>query len=275
MSTSAFLLALSLSLAFLVQPPMPPTGSPQIESEAKESVINLDAFESSKTGQNSNAASPNPGLAPTTRTETMAGCQSLLSGTDTCEGQLEAAQAVCPDDFVVVDQMEFTYAIATGVQVRVEYNPGYCPNAPVVINVSEEDFQRLPLVPSELEIQPASLEGYVNLPVFIHTSDEPQVLTTTILGTNVLIEATPHSFAFDYGDGESRTTSDPGQQYPDTTNAHTYVRPGAYATTLTTAWTGRFSVNGGSTWQTISGTATTQTTSNPIEIVESVPLLTN
>lgn len=162
----------------------------------------------------------------------------------------------------------------TGERSAPRYVAGYCPSDNVEITVTAQDFKRLTLKPSVLSIAPDDLNGFVNLPVFIHTSAEPQRLSTQILGSEVLIEAKPISFTFEYGDDtKPHTTTHPGSPYPDTTNGHTYKRPGTYNIELVTTWSGEFSVNNGQTWTAIDGFNTTTTTPLALTIKESTPLL--
>ncbi|MBO9556863.1 MAG: hypothetical protein J7523_20015, partial [Cellulomonas sp.] len=49
---------------------------------------------------------------------------------------------------------------------------------------------------------------------------------------------------------------------------HQYEHPGTTTITLTATWTGRYLIDGTTTWHTINGTATTTTTSTPLTIEE-------
>jgi hypothetical protein len=110
--------------------------------------------------------------------------------------------------------------------------------------------------------------------VYFYTSDTPQTLETQILNTPVLVEATPETFSWDYGDDSPSSTSEnPGGPYPDDTHAHAYRNAGDFNTTLTTTWSGRFSVDGGRTWEPINGQATTTEQSPTLPVRESIPLL--
>lgn len=132
-----------------------------------------------------------------------------------------------------------------------------------------EDFQRLPLAPSALHIQPERPVVLVNMPTITHTDPTPQLLTTTLLGYPIEVEATPSSYTWDYGDGTPPiTTTSPGHPYPDHDVAHPYAAPGTYTITLTTHLTGRYRLVGTTTWHPITGTATTTTASPPLTAEE-------
>lgn len=122
---------------------------------------------------------------------------------------------------------------------------------------------------------PQDGEPVINLPFIVQSSAAPQLLRTTIIGTSVLIEATPTQFVWDYGDGsELFVTSDPNKQYPEHAYEHTYTKRGAVTVTLTTTWQGRFQVGGGA-WQAIPGTVTTNETSDSITVIELLPVNIN
>ncbi|WP_223145171.1 PKD domain-containing protein [Actinotalea subterranea] len=131
-----------------------------------------------------------------------------------------------------------------------------------------EDFRRLPLAPPALAVQPATGEHLVTMPAIAYTQAPAQTLTTDLLGTPVQVEATPTSYTWDFGDGTTITTTSPGHPYPDHDVTHPYTRVGTWTITLTTTYTGRYTLADDPTWHTINGTATTTTTSAPITTVE-------
>ena len=145
----------------------------------------------------------------------------------------------------------------------------------VTVEVVMREFQELPLAGSGITFAPTSGEPVINLPFIVQSSADPQLLNTTILGTRVLIEATPTRFAWDYGDGSQPfVTTDPNRRYPDHSYEHTYTKRGPVTVSLTTTWRGRFQVAGGA-WQTIPGTVTTNETSDSITVIELLPVNIN
>jgi hypothetical protein len=129
-------------------------------------------------------------------------------------------------------------------------------------------FRRLPLAPSPLVVQPDRGWVLVNKPTVVHADATPQTLTTTVLGTAVTIAATPTSYAWDFGDGATMTTTDPGHPWPDGTLTHTYQRVGAYRITLATTWSATYSVEGDPAVRDVPGTATTTSTTAPLAAQE-------
>lgn len=137
------------------------------------------------------------------------------------------------------------------------------------------EFQELPLVGSGIKFQPQDGNPVINMPFIVQTQTAAQVLNTTIVGTAVLIEATPTQFSWDYGDGtEPFVTADPNKPYPGHSYEHIYTKRGEVTVTLATTWRGRFQVAGGA-WQTIPGTVTTRESTNAISVTERLPVNIN
>ncbi len=128
-------------------------------------------------------------------------------------------------------------------------------------------FRRLPLAPSPLVVQPDRGWVLVNKPTVVHAEGGPQTVVTTILGTAVTVTATPVSYAWDFGDGATLSTTDPGRPWPDGTLAHAYTRLGGYRLTLTTTWSATYTVAADPAVHMVPGTATT-TSATPLEVRE-------
>lgn len=139
---------------------------------------------------------------------------------------------------------------------------------PVVPVLTAEDFRRLPLPAPVLHVQPDRDRVLVNVETIVYTDPSPVVLTTEVLGVPVTVEATPSSFAYDWGDGHATETRDPGRPYPAFDVFHEYEAPGRVVITLTTEWTGRYQVAGDPRWREVAGSATTSTTSREIDVEE-------
>lgn len=118
-------------------------------------------------------------------------------------------------------------------------------------------FRRLPLAPSPLVVQPGRGWVLVNKPTVVHAEGGPQTLTTTVLGLEVTVTATPTGYAWDFGDGATLTTTEPGRPWPDGALAHSYLRVGSYRLGLTTTWSATYTIAGDPTVRDVPGTATT------------------
>ena len=142
------------------------------------------------------------------------------------------------------------------------------PEAPPIV-VTEANFRALPLVPSVITVGPAQGWVPVNMATIVYTDAHPQVITTALLGQPVTVRATPTQFAWDWADGSAPTvTTDPGRPWPDHSVAHDYLRTGTYAVTMTTTWTGEYSLDAGTTYSPIAGTAATTSSAPPLVVRE-------
>ena len=149
-----------------------------------------------------------------------------------------------------------------------------CPGDAGFPTLTATDLQRLPLVPSTIRIEPPTGWTLANVPTIVWTPNPTQTLRTTVLGVGVSVRASPTMFTWDFDDDTSTlTTADPGAPYPNESITHTYRAAGTHRLTLTTQWTGQFLVDGYPTWQPITGTATTTTTSGPLTVHTARPHL--
>ena len=104
-------------------------------------------------------------------------------------------------------------------------------------------------------------------PMMVWTSPNKQTFNITLLGTAIEVEATPVSFNWDWGDGQSFETTDPGTPYPNYTVSHAYeVTGNGYVIRLRTSWSARWRITGQTQWHQVNGTVTTTETSSPFNI---------
>ena len=104
-------------------------------------------------------------------------------------------------------------------------------------------------------------------PMMVWTSPNKQTFNITLLGTAVEVEATPVSFNWDWGDGQSFDTTDPGTPYPNYTVSHAYeVTGNGYVIKLRTSWSARWRIAGQAQWHQVNGTVTTTETSSPFNL---------
>ncbi|WP_432511928.1 PKD domain-containing protein [Kineococcus sp. SYSU DK001] len=129
---------------------------------------------------------------------------------------------------------------------------------PVVIPaVTVADLRRVGLPPSPVHLQPDTGQALLNVPLVLRTTGGTVTRDTTVLGFPVTIRATPTDWTWDLGDGAGiGPTSDPGRAYPHQTLTHTYTEPGDRTITLTTTWSGEYTI-AGLPYRPIEGTATT------------------
>lgn len=126
------------------------------------------------------------------------------------------------------------------------------------ISLTVQDLASFPITPATIHQQnpPHTLKNY-------HTNfwadPNPQEFTTVIAGRQVQVRATPVLYTFDYGDGTSKTTTNPGYRLgedvwdEETPTSHQYQEARDFTFQLTTTYRGEYSVEGGP-WQVIDGT---------------------
>ena len=153
--------------------------------------------------------------------------------------------------------------IDLGVRCARPGTPEAAEAAPVVITVTREDFAKMPVKPLQANAGPQDGWLPVNMVNVLYTEPAAQELSVELLDTPVAIRATPVSYHWDLGDGNTITTSDPGKPYPAEVVTSTYTQEGWYDITLTTTFSGQFSVAGGE-WQDIDGTI--EVASDPVPI---------
>lgn len=148
------------------------------------------------------------------------------------------------------------------------------PATPVLtVGLIRNAFAELELPAGTLVIQPPDGLTLVNFDTnFYTTSTQPIARTVTLLGRRVTLEATPSTYRWTFGDGESLTTSDPGAAYPDLRVTHNYLHKDTYRPSLATTYTGRYRVGGGP-WRQIPGTVTINGPSRPLRAIEAEPKL--
>ncbi|WP_198393281.1 PKD domain-containing protein [Brevibacterium yomogidense] len=94
-----------------------------------------------------------------------------------------------------------------------------------------------------------------------------KTFSAELLGFPLQIRATPIEFHWDFGDGNSTSTTSPGQEPSHPQNGsitHIYSTKGERTVTLTTVYTGEY--NYGSGWSTIPGTAAVESDRLPMTV---------
>ncbi len=133
-------------------------------------------------------------------------------------------------------------------------------------------FERVPLPPSTLVVQPPNGRTLVNFDTNFYTETEPFTRAVTLLGQRVELSIRPTSFAWRFGDGESATTSSPGSAYPDLEITHNYLRKGRVTPSVDTTYTATYRVNGGPA-QPVPGSVTIPGAAVPLRVVTARPQL--
>ena len=157
--------------------------------------------------------------------------------------------------------------IVTPQECTAQANTG-APLAAGPTTVSNEQVARLIPHGSGINRYPSG-EIFVifKQPMMVWTSPNKQTFNITLLNTPVEVEATPTSFNWDWGDGQSFDTTDPGTPYPNYTVSHAYeVTGNGYVIRLRTSWSARWRIAGQTQWHQVNGTVTTTETSSPFNL---------
>lgn len=136
--------------------------------------------------------------------------------------------------------------------------------------VTEADFAELPIEAASVGFEP-ELQGFgfLDSHTNVFAGSETQVLTEEMLGYQVDIRAIPIEYHFDYGEGSTTSSFEPGAALPDydsagyavdktdteTATSHVYTATGTYEVTIATDYIGEYRVDGGE-WISIPGEAT-------------------
>jgi hypothetical protein len=113
------------------------------------------------------------------------------------------------------------------------------------------------------------------------TTDANRTLpTATVVGRRVRLRIAFDHANWNFGDGATDTTTDPGKPYDETGDpcagarcpdyyGHTYTTRGAVTVTLTVAWHAEFSLNNGTTWTAIDAAPLTgPATTHQLDLVQ-------
>ena len=168
-----------------------------------------------------------------------------------------------PEIVAIFDKTE----VITPEDCKAQANTG-APLAAGPTTVSNEQVARLIPHGSGINRYPSG-EIFVifKQPMMVWTSPDKQTFNITLLGTAIEVEATPVSFNWDWGDGQSFETTDPGTPYPNYTVSHAYeVTGNGYVIKLRTSWLARWRIAGQTQWHQVNGTVTTTETSSPFNL---------
>jgi len=142
--------------------------------------------------------------------------------------------------------------------------------AVAAVNLADQISQLLPL--RNIYVQP-SHGAIASIPTYLWTDTNSLFnITTQILGVAVGVTLNP-TFTWNFGDGSSLTTDQPGGPLPDKTVSNTYKRAGRYLVTLTVSWLGTWAA--GTYSYPVVGGAIVQSYSTTISVSPAPTLLHN
>ncbi|MBF4993147.1 hypothetical protein ITX31_03340 [Arthrobacter gandavensis] len=112
-------------------------------------------------------------------------------------------------------------------------------------------LQEAPIAPGTVTLQP-SPHTLIGAHTNVYAEAQPQVFDMELLGQSIRIEVEPTEYTFSYGDGTVHgPVSTPGGPLPEarwgeqTSTSHRYSQTGDVPVSITTFFSGRYSVNGG------------------------------
>lgn len=188
-------------------------------------------------------------------------------------GGISFAPSFCPDEDPEPEEPEEPEAAEpeeADAEPAVSEEPVEedAPPPPPVITTA--DFLELPFEPAVVSFEQDLLGfGYLNRHVNVFADVDTQVISEQMLGYDVDIRALPAQFHWDYGDGTTRSTADPGAALPEydsagfevskidteTATSHAYAETGRFPVTVETVFLGEYRIDGGA-WIAIPGSAT-------------------
>ncbi|WP_430866805.1 hypothetical protein [Demequina aurantiaca] len=184
-----------------------------------------------------------------------------------CTGDVAIAQT-CPDGSTAQDPLYARTQLDDGSWTRWSQVSWYqCADDPDALFAAiEHEWANLTPTPSSVTLQPDTDWVYANVPTIAMADDSATTHNATLLGVSVQIRATPETFTWAWGDGETTVTDDPGSAYPHATLTHTYEhQEGNVSVSLATRWDGEYRIGTGP-WTAFGTSITSQSPPITIEV---------
>ena len=155
-------------------------------------------------------------------------------------------------------------------------DPAPAAPAPAPIVLTSHDVATLIVDGSGITLQPPGATVLLHMPLIAYTNPTTRTLTTSVGGTAVDVEVTPATYTWNWGDGTTFSTTDPGNPYPNQSVTHLYAATADnVVVSLTTTWTARFKPSGAADWQPVDGYVTTTQSAPPFNIRRLIPYLSD
>ncbi len=137
--------------------------------------------------------------------------------------------------------------------------------------VTQDDLRALKIAPLKVGQQPKDGPMLITKPVIVYTEPaerEFHVVLFDYFGVDIVV--TPRDYTWDFGDGDTLTTADPGRPYPNFDVTHVYEQLGEARISLTTTWTAKYRVDSDplGRWRDADGTAITTDQGEEFEVIE-------
>jgi len=143
-----------------------------------------------------------------------------------------------------------------------------------------QEFYRAPVKVSVPTVAPQTTT-FANFPNIFWSDVQAYEEPTGITVANVRLKFVPVSYRWSFGDGETKTTTDPGKPHdPELTkviqdieknydHTHRYAQTGTFDLKLTVIFNGQYSVNGGG-WTDITGSVQATSPAHPLTVKQAL-----
>ena len=134
-----------------------------------------------------------------------------------------------------------------------------------------EDLRRLKVEPVKVRHQPRSGPMLITKPVIVYAEPAAQEFRVRLMDFyDVDVVVTPREYTWEFGDGATLTTADPGRPYPAFDLTHEYEQLGWARITLSTTWSARYRVDTDPLrkWRDAAGSVFTVDEGEEFEVIE-------
>ncbi|QIG41566.1 hypothetical protein G5V58_01175 [Nocardioides anomalus] len=215
-----------------------------------------------------------------------AGCSTSADG-EQVNGGIAISHVNCPPPDVVTDVGHLDngprdsnldgICVSTAISVGIDPfkfcdEPSEPGQAEVTGDLVAAALKFVPLPPSVLTVEPPNGRTLVNFDTNFFTTTQPFDTAVTLLGQRVDLHITPAHFTWQFGDGESSATTEPGAPFPALDVTHAYRKKGHVAPSVDTTYTAQFRVNGGP-WRDVPGTVTIAGAAVDLQVLTATPVL--
>lgn len=160
-------------------------------------------------------------------------------------------------------------ALEDGAQWHVR-SDWACPED-LIPALTREDLRRLKIDPLKVNQQPAEGPMLVTKPVIVYTEPAVREFRVVLFDLyDVDVRVAPEEYMWDFGDGRTLATTEPGRPYPAFDLTHVYRERGTAHITLTTTWSAEYRVDAdpAAKWREADGTVTTIHQGVEFEVIE-------
>jgi len=155
----------------------------------------------------------------------------------------------------------------TGWNMRSDWA---CPSD-LLPQFGERDLRRLKIEPLTVNQQPSEGPMLVTKPVIVYAEPAEREYHVVLFGTyGVDVVVSPVEYTWDFGDGETLSTREPGRPYPAFDLTHVYGERGNAHITLTTTWSAKYRLDDdpAQRWREAEGTAVTVDQGVEFDVIE-------